>query len=172
MSTAGERGRSVFIAEVERSGLRVFYMRLPLELAPSMNVYAGMKPWSRAKLRTDIDAAILLQLPKWPNFKAGFTEIAEVVNDRLVKGKVVKGGLRIKRIGGRQRLAIVRRHSSRQVDELSCDVLGAKAPLDRLVQAGVLVDDNAKWLQRCAIWVPAKPKEGHLTIEVYEGDSP
>lgn len=159
-------------AEVERSGLRVFYLRLPLELAPSMNVYAGMKPWSRAKLRADIDAAILLQLPKWPCFKAGFTETGKVVKDRLVKGKVVKGGLRIKRLGGRQRIAVVRRHSSRQVDELSCDVLGGKVPLDRLVQAGVLVDDNAKWLKREAIWVPAKPKDGYLTIEVFEADSP
>lgn len=116
----------------------LFVLRLPLELSPTLNAYAGLKGWRRAKLRKAVDWRILA----------------------IQRGGIAPDGAR--------RRVVVTRHSSREPDELSCDVLGAKIALDRLVIAGILAGDSRKHLDREAHWVYAKPGAGELVVEVYE----
>ena len=58
--------------------------------------------------------------------------------------------------------------SSRRIDDVSVDVVGGKIPVDRLVQAEILVGDSAKWLEREAAWEPCEPGEGRVIVEVYD----
>lgn len=67
-----------------------------------------------------------------------------------------------------RRLVRCTRHSSAAPDEIGVDIIGGKLPLDRLVQANVLRDDNAKWCAREASWLKAPPKKGLVVIEVYD----
>ncbi len=136
----------------------VFVLELPLELAPTMNVYSSLKGWAKGKLRTAVDVEIAIAAVDY-DAHAGFTE--ETIT--------VRGKQRVVRRGGKRRMVLVSRMSSRMPDEPgSPDSCGAKLALDRLVQAGVLVDDSVKWLERRAQWVKAKPGAGYLRVEVYE----
>lgn len=139
-------------------GPMVFRLQLPLELAPSMNVYSHLKHWERGKLATRVDEQIMLAIGRYPDWRAGFTDDA-----RIVKGKI-----RMIRHGGRRRHVVVIRESSRELDELSCDVAGGKIPIDRLARAGVLVGDSKKWIDREARWLPAHPNQGRVVLEVYD----
>ncbi len=116
----------------------LFVLVLPLPLAPTLNTYAGMKGWARGKMRKQVDDYVL-RLP-WGNAQAE----------------------------GERRLVVVTRHSSREPDEVSCDVIGGKIALDRLVIAGILAGDSRKWIDREAHWVQCKPGFGKLVVEVYE----
>jgi len=143
-------------------GAIVFRVELPLELAPSMNVYSSMKGWQRGKTRTAVDWKILEAKQAWGSWPMNVTRKIE---------HVIKKGIARKRTrvtGGRRRLVVLTRESSREPDELSVDVLGGKIVLDRLVQACVLRDDRRTWCAREAHWAPAKPKQGRVVVEVYE----
>ncbi len=110
-----------------------------------MNVYSGLQGWAKGKLRTAVDVEIALQLGEW--IDAG-------------------GAASLLKASGVRR-AIVTRYSSREPDDLSADCVGGKIALDRLVQAGVLVGDSRKHLIREAAWIKAAPKNGKLTVEVF-----
>ena len=143
-------------------GPLVFRLELPLELAPTLNQYANMKSWQRAKIRTAVDGKVTASKSRWGSWHMGVR--------RDVKAKIVDGKIRKRTIvtGGRRRLVVLTRETSRRVDELGVDILGGKIPVDRLVQARVLHGDSAKWLAREAIHVPAYPKQGRVVVEVYE----
>lgn len=153
------------------SGPLVFRVELPLELAPTLNRYASIKRirgkggyrFVMHKLNDDVDSAIAAAKGDWPAW--GMDDLVVTQQHRIVRGK-----LRAKemRTGGRRRRVVVTRYSSVEPDEVSCDVVGGKVPLDRLVQAYVLVDDNRKWCEREAHWRPAPPKQGRVIVEVYE----
>lgn len=141
---------------------KILQLELPLELAPVLNSYATMPSWRRAKLRKQVDMQVLVAKQSWQGWDMGVT--------RKTSASIVKG--RIKRrtevSGGRRRKLVLTRCSSRQPDELSCDVLGGKIPIDRLVQACVLRDDNQRWLEREGRWQMAKPGQGKVIVEVFD----
>lgn len=127
--------------------------------APTLNEYNGLESWQKALLRKATDLAIAIERSKWTHWHAGFIEKAEVD----------KGKLRIKRIGGSRRLVTVTRESAKEPDEgTSADSIGGKMPIDRLVHAGVLVDDSAKWITRSAAWKKVARGSGRVIIDVWE----
>ena len=152
---------ALMIAEassVRQWGAKVFEWRLPLSvdvmrvrgknagkrvkvaLCPTLNVFARLDPGQRAQLQKHLDPLILAELHKWPDW----------------------------RHRGRGRAVRVTRYSSMPPDEVAADSIGAKAPLDRLVAAGVLRGDSAADLQREAAWQKAKPGHGCLLLEVHD----
>ena len=152
----------------------VFRLELPIEpvdlgkagkpllipLTPSLNVYAGMKGWARAKARTEVDRRIVVAQAAWPRWHCGIRKRAKVVGGEPVIVAVPGTG--------RRRLVRLVRRSSRRVDEITVDVAGGKICVDRLVQAEVLVGDSAKWLEREAAWEPCDPGDGRVIVEVYD----
>lgn len=127
--------------------------------APTLNEYNGLEPWQKALLRKSTDWAIAAELSKWPRWHAGFAEEADVF----------KGKIRIRRIGGNKRTVYVTRESAKEPDERnSADSIGAKMALDRLVHAGVLVDDSRKWITRSAAWKKVARGSGRVIIDVWE----
>jgi hypothetical protein len=138
-------------------GKLVFQMTLPLAhrgvgakgkvvshpVAPTLNVYASMRPWAQAKLRKEIDVRVMAEFARWPDCRLNGARRARAV-------KVV-------------------RHSTNEPDEPeSADAIGGKIPLDALVRAGVLAGDTRALLQREAAWVKAARGDGFLTVEVFE----
>lgn len=152
----------------------VFRLELPIEavdlgkagkplligLTPTLNAYAGMKGWARAKARTEVDRRIVVAQAAWSRWHSGVKKRAKVVGGEPVIVAVPGTG--------RRRLVRLVRRSSRRVDEVSVDVLGGKLPVDRLVQAEVLVGDSARWLEREAAWEPCDPGDGRVIVEVFE----
>lgn len=133
------------IAAVDIAAAPVFVLELPLELAPTMNVWSSMKGWSKAKMRKEIDGRLFVAL----------AYLAKRQEDGVLAH-------------GRRRRVIVTRYSSREPDELACDTLGAKPLLDRLVIVGVLAGDSRKHIAREARWIKAKPGQGKLVLEVFD----
>jgi hypothetical protein len=113
---------------------------LAVELAPTLNAYKSMKPFILSALRDALDDRIAELLPTFPR--------------ALAQGK--------------RRGVYLERHSTREPDETSLDVLGGKCPLDRLVIAGVLAGDSRAHVERVGMWIPAKKNEGRVVIEVYD----
>lgn len=140
----------------------VFRVELPLGLAPTLNVYASMRPWQRAQLRKYLSREFSEAL--WRN--APRVALLGVVRGpskrRGMPGPVIDEGQ------SRRRLVVVTRYSSVMPDETSCDSIGGKAPIDMLVRMGILRDDSPKWCDRTARWERAKPGEGRFVLEVYE----
>ena len=129
-------------------------------LCPTLNVYAGMLGWKRAQMRSALDERIAPLRAAWPRWHCGVQVKHKIVGEDLVETRVAGTG--------RRRLVRVVRRSSRRVDEVTADVCGAKAPIDRLVQAQILVGDSARWLEREAAWEPCDPGDGRVIVEVYE----
>lgn len=146
--------------------IQVFRLKLSLEQAPRLNDYARKAMhWQRAGISSAIDSLITLGKRTWPDWYAGFENVASV-------RKTPKGPRPIvRRVGGKRRLVRVTRHSTKEPDEISIDILGGKLALDRLVAAGVLVDDNRKWCEREPLWLPAHPKQGYVSVEVFDYES-
>jgi len=134
--------------------------------APSMNEYSGMLGWQRAKIRTAIDTFIKDSIPHWPNWFAGHKTEAKIVDKK--KGLATVKVVVKTRIGGRKRMVRVTRFSPRKLDELSVDIIGGKIPLDRLVEAGILVDDDPIALIRETAWYPCGDSQPRVVIEVFE----
>lgn len=134
---------AAFMSTLEVAGGMVFEMELPLNLAPSMNVYSSLEGWQRDKLRNSIDWHIVAAVSNW-------------------RGSVLPVG------AIRKRLVLVTRHSSSRIDEISVDVAGGKAAIDRLVLARVLAGDSAKFLTRRAAWKQAPPGKGSFNVRVFE----
>lgn len=170
--------------EVESGGMCVYRLTLPLEvtttqlgkkklrkpltlqLAPSLNVYSGLQPWTLKIIRKLVDAAIEQGKAQWPRWDCGSTReryLAEVK-----RGKRTTKVEKLKVSGGRRRVLEVTRYSSREVDELAIDILGGKIVVDRLTWAGVIAGDARKHIVRRPRWVPVKPGEGRLEIVVFE----
>lgn len=142
-------------------GLPVFHIELPLRLAPTMHEFANLKHFVKAKLRQELDWLIVAAKQKWRAWEMGVLRAPQLPSGRAGKAK-----------GGRRRGICLVRHTMREPDEISCDVLGGKLIIDRLVQANVLVDDSRKWLERVPIWMPAPPGEGKLVVDVFELPDP
>ena len=165
--------------------------------APTLNEYNGLDPWQKEALRKAYDTEIETLKSKWPTWSCGSTDKLHARPDKLVKCNRCKGsgtvmgslakrpiqktcpeclGTKtvgaapiVMREGGRRRAVVVTRESSVRPDEESLDAhLGAKIPLDRLVQAGVLRGDSHDWLVRYGTWQRAKPGEGRVVVDVYE----
>jgi hypothetical protein len=149
------------ITEQHHSSDLVLRFELPLDLAPTMNVYASMLPWQRARAREAIMTVLSYAARTSPGCLLGIVRGPAKKRGRL--GAVVDGG------HSRRRHVVVTRYSSRRPDEVSCDTVGGKLPIDCLVRAGVLRDDSAKWCTREARWerVP-RGAAGFVEIEVYE----
>lgn len=135
----------------------IFLLVLPLELAPTLNEYANKKGWAKTKLAQAIDWRIMDAMRSWPAWGCG-----------VIRGPKTKTGRPGKAVGGRKRIVHVTRHSSREPDELSADVIGGKIAIDRLVHANILRDDSREWCERKASWQKAAPKDGRLVVEVFE----
>jgi hypothetical protein len=143
--------------------------------APTMNEYNGLLPGEKVALRSGIDGAIVAAKAAWPAWSCGATERAVVRPRAAKKNASAQAGkksaqlpYRILREGGRRRAVIVTRESNRRPDDISADVIGGKIPLDRLVHALVLRDDDDEWLVRMPRWKMAPRDAGKVRIEVYE----
>lgn len=166
--------------------------------APTMNEYAVLDKWKKGECCDALDREIADLRKAWPEWSCGSTDLMVAPKaGKTVKCKPCKGsgGIDRKRKngpsvrtpcadcggtgragapptptreGGRKRIVFVTRESSKRPDELALDTIGGKAPLDRLVQAGVLRGDTSEWLARYCDWKPAAPGEGKVTIDVYE----
>jgi len=89
---------------------------------------------------------------------------------RKTEGYVDKGKVKKRTIvsGGRKRKIVLTRFSSMEPDEIATDSIGGKIPLDRLSHACIIRDDCRKWIERNAKWTKVPPKQGKVTVEVYE----
>jgi hypothetical protein len=147
------------VATARRQKRRGDEMPAPPRLwAPTMNEYKGIASFEVTKLKKAIDEAILRTKALYPRWGCGVTE-----NARLERGKPV-----VRRHGGRPRLVVVERESNRPPDELSADAIGGKVPIDRLVAACILRDDNREWCLRYAKWTPVPRGAGRVIVSVYE----
>ena len=156
-------GRAVSLAEVVRAGelagkiatmvaehravlekgALVLSWRIAKEHALKMNAYAGQRRFMLGKIKKTLDDQLRVLLEANP---------AAALN-----------------VAQRQRWIRATRFSTQQPDEPdSCDSIGCKQPIDALVRAGVLVDDNPKWLKREARWEKCKPGGTHLLLEVFD----
>jgi hypothetical protein len=133
---------------------------LLISLTPTLNTYASMKGWARAKARTEVDRRIVAARGSWPRAHCGIQKRAKLVGGEPVIVPVPGTGKR--------RLVRVVRRSSRRVDEITADVAGGKVVLDRLVQAEILAGDSGKWLEREAAWEPCDPGDGRVIVEVFD----
>ena len=126
--------------------------------APSLNEWNSLNPWQKTALRDATDKAIADAKDGWPHWPCGsvFRTVMEKKEARVVQE------------GGRKRAVVITRESSVRPDELSVDVLGGKCPVDRLVHAGVLRGDTARWLVRYCNWRPAARGDGRVIVDVYE----
>lgn len=165
--------------------------------APTLNEYNGLDPWQKEALRKAYDEAIEALKSKWPAWSCGSVDRLQARPGKTSRCKRCKGsgtvmgsekkrpvqktcpvcnGAKVVgaapimvRDGGRRRAVYVVRESSARPDEESLDGhLGAKIPVDRLVQAGVLRGDSHDWLVRYGTWKRAKPGEGRVVVDVYE----
>jgi hypothetical protein len=129
-----------------------------------MNVYSALKSrkWELGNLNDQVDGMIMQAKGRWHSWKMPMT-----ITHTMVQGK---RGPRVKAIrnGGRRRLVRCIRHSSHQPDEITVDVIGGKLPVDRMVLAEILRDDNRTWCEREAHWIKAAPKQGRVVLEVFE----
>ena len=126
--------------------------------APTMNEYNGLTAWQKEKLREAVDGVVLTAKAGWTNWRMGVTRRA--VLERGKPKAVVEGG--------RRRVVVVTRYSAGAPDELSCDAIGGKIPIDRLVHADVLRGDTAEWLARVPVWTPAPREQGRVVVDVHE----
>lgn len=153
-------------------GRLVFRVELPLGLAPTMNAYSAKKArrWAMGKLNRAVDQRIQFAKREWPAWAMGVDRrrLPVVVDGRPALDKRGRIRMRTEVSGGRRRAVRVTRHSSREPDEMSVDVVGGKLAIDRLVIARVLRDDSRRWLERQARWFCAPPKQGCVVVEVFE----
>lgn len=145
------------LASAADFGAHVFRVELPLQLAPTMNVYAQLQGWRKAKMATQIDWYIVAAKLVCKTWAMGVV--------REPKGKTGRPG---SATGGRRRAIIVTRYSSVRPDELAVDSIGGKLVVDRLVHANVLRNDDPDWCERRAAWEKAPPGKGSLVVNVYE----
>lgn len=182
--------RALFVAGARRSMEPVFRLVLPLgtavekarkggpalplgrAFAPTLNEYDKILPWMKKELRKALDWAIVQEKSKWPAWSCGCVDKTAVETfTKIVKGKPQKvTEPRTTRHGGRRRRVVVTRYSAVRPDEISVDIVGGKAPIDRLVLAGVLRGDSQQWLERDADWQKVDQNEGRVVIEVFEFD--
>jgi hypothetical protein len=126
-------------------------------VCPTLNAYKSMRTFARQNARKLIAERIAAERRRWPDHRWGGA------HELVPHGKEQRRSP----VGGHRRFVRVTRHSSRRPDELACDVLGGKIPLDGLVEAGILGDDSDAWCEREGRWEAAKTGEGFLRIEVY-----
>lgn len=143
---------------------------LRLRLAPRLNEYAAMDPWTLKLAREELDRRIERAKTRCPAWDCGSER--KITLEQVHRGRRVTKVPKLHVTGGRRRIAVVTRWSSREVDELAVDILGGKLIVDRLIWAGVLAGDSRKLLGRIPRWERSKPGEGRLEIAVHEVDLP
>ena len=149
-----------FAAKGPERGEKVFEWRIPIirehvlsrgknkgkvrkkKCAPTMNELVNMDIWAKQEAREWQEKNLLDTLVSWPD---------AVIQDTP-----------------RPRAVRVTRRSKLPPDELSCDAIGGKGPIDRLVEAGVLAGDGPKHLYREALWFAGANTGGEVLIEVFE----
>lgn len=127
---------------VLEKGELVLSWRVPREQALTMNEYAYKKGWQKTKIRAELDAAVRALFPAFPK-----ADLHAAKKKRWVRAT---------------------RFSTKEVDETSLDVLGAKMPVDALVRCGVLVDDDATRIIRQGRCEKTKRGNTHVLVEVFE----
>ncbi len=138
-------------------------------LCPTLNEYDKMHSWQQMRAREEVDRRIEKAKEQWPKWHWGGVEDVKMISRETNDPEnPVRDVAQRRRHGGVRRGVRVIRRSSRQIDELSIDVVGGKIPIDRLVDAFVLGGDSAAWLDRKAEWEYAEPEHGSLTVEVYD----
>lgn len=165
--------------------------------APTLNEYNALDKWKKGELCDSMDAEIATLRRQWPEWSCGSVDHSVERPGKTAKCRPCKGsgGIARKRKngpavttpcgdcggtgrigaapllhreGGRRRVVVVTRESSKRPDELATDSIGGKVCLDRLVQAGVLRGDTAEWLVRYCDWKECPPSDGKVTVDVYE----
>lgn len=127
--------------------------------APTLNEYNGLNGWAKASLREAVDWHITAARQRWPSADMGIQRLP---------GKGGRIGRLVRPGKARRRLVMVTRESTTAPDEISADVIGGKLPIDRLVQAGILLDDSDEWCVRDARWQQTDRGAGRVVIEVFE----
>ncbi len=125
-------------------GAKVLEWRIPTKQAPTLNSYAYMRKWLKGYV-----------------MKA----LTDTLNKRIEQSpKALMHGARIQRW-----VRVTRFTPSRgKVDEVSCDAIGGKMPIDCLVHAGVLYDDAPKYLVREPLVMTTSRGNTHVLVEVFE----
>ena len=149
--------------EHELSDGAILGLALPLELAPTLNMYAKLaqqkgRKWKLATIHRALAARV---------------GVARLACRCMVMANPCR------------RRVVATRHSSTEPDGgvdvqvygemvrfCDPDVIGAKMILDQFVKQQVLVDDNSQWLERDGRWVKAPPRKGKLVVEVFECEEP
>lgn len=144
---AGELGNKLARLVVEmrptlEKGALVLSWRVPREWGMTLNEYAGKPGWSKRKIRLAMDDALRAMIPTFPG--------ADLCGAK------------------KRRWTRITRFSQRRPDELACDAIGGKCPIDALVRCGVLANDNDTYLLREARWEKTAPGNVHVLVEVWE----
>lgn len=127
--------------------------------SPTLNEYNGLQGWAKSELRTAMDWRIVEAMTRWESCHMGI---------KREPGKRGRVGRLVTRGRARRRLVRVYRESSGRPDEIAADIIGGKIPIDRLVQAGILLDDTAEWCVRESQWQQVAKGCGRVVISVFE----
>jgi len=167
------RSKLVAMRDGVRLGAQVFELRLAIgnsetkkirkgvpasAWAPTLNEYAALKPWQLKQLREAVDWRILEACTSWRRWSMGIVRAP----GHGKTGRVLDEGQ------SRKRIAVVTRYGRRKMDEVSCDSIGGKIPIDRFVRFGILRDDSDRWCQRIARYEPCAEGNEHVLFQVHE----
>lgn len=125
-------------------GALILSWRVPSELAPTMNAFAYMKGWQKAKISRELEG--LLQ------------KIVDVTPGAKVHGLTTQRWVRVTRFT--PNIATVD-------DPSAIDTIGGKLLLDRLVDFGILVDDKPSFCRREGMVRPTHRGNTHVLVEVF-----
>lgn len=125
----------------------VFSVRLPHALCPTLNRYASMEGWQRAKLSQAIDLHLMAEFTKFPRARMKAIAPKATIPTRWVR---------------------FTRFTSNVIDEISIDIIGGKMPIDRLVHARIISGDSAKHIVREPVAAKVAPGAGSCLLEVME----
>jgi hypothetical protein len=149
-----------YAARGPERGEKVFEWRLPIirehilsrgknkgkvrkkKCVPTMNDMVNMNVWEKQEVREWQEKNLLDALISWP-----LAVIQDTPRPRAVR---------------------VTRRSKMPPDELSCDAIGGKGLIDRMVDAGILAGDGPKHLYREALWFAGDNAGGEVLVEVFE----
>lgn len=132
------------VVRVEPVGVLVASFVLPLDLCPTLNAYAQMKPWQRQKLKGPLLLVMHSQLRDRPRAPLSGRPFVRAIRFSSVE---------VDRDSGWGKLAI---------DRLTPKHAGL----------GLIEDDRPSKLDLQAWWEPAPPSKGFCVVEVFTGSEP
>lgn len=132
-----------FKAAPERGAL-VLRWRIARELAPTMNEYAFMKTWQRARIRKELDKLLY--------------ELTEATPTATKCGSAVRRWVQVTRFTTQPK----------KVDDAAVDAIGGKMPIDALVRVGLLAGDSPSHCVRHADVQATERGNTHVLVELFE----